>query len=141
MVRWITYSMGTLAAVALLGFLLLGGRFASYVRTSARSVQESVQEAVPLEFELRRARDLIDAILPDLQSHVRTIAQEEVAIAALENDLIVSNQRLERRAICIGIAAGQNPRATSFLFDRRSRPLAATVDRADASTFRAIQTG
>ncbi|TWU34575.1 hypothetical protein Q31b_55300 [Novipirellula aureliae] len=95
MVRWITYTLGTLTAVALVGFLLLGGRFASYVRTSARSVQETVQDSVPLEFELRRARDLIDTILPDMQSHVRTIAQEEVAIAALENELLLSTQRLE----------------------------------------------
>ena len=95
MVRWITYSLGTLTTVVVVGFLLLGGSFASYVRTSARSVQESVQDSVPLEFELRRARDLIDTILPDLQSHVRTIAQEEVAISALENELIVSNKRLQ----------------------------------------------
>ena len=95
MVRSIKYSLVTVIALVVGGFLLLGSNFASYVRTSARSVQESVQEAVPLEFELRRARDLIDAILPDLQSQVRAIAQEEVAIAALENDLLASNKRLK----------------------------------------------
>lgn len=95
MLRWIKYSLGTAVAIVAGGFLLLGANFTSYVRTSARSVQESVKDSVPLEFELRRARDLIEAILPDLQSQVRVIAQEEVAIAALEGDVIASTDRLK----------------------------------------------
>ncbi|SMP72550.1 hypothetical protein SAMN06265222_11599 [Neorhodopirellula lusitana] len=95
MLRWIQYSVGTLLALVAVGFLLLGARFTSYVRTSANSVQESVQDSVPLEFELRRARDMIEAILPDLQSQVRVIAQEEVAIASLESDLVASSNRLQ----------------------------------------------
>ncbi|TWU48943.1 hypothetical protein Poly51_48470 [Rubripirellula tenax] len=98
MLRWIKYSLGTAIALFVGGFLLLGANFTSYVRTSARSVQESVKDSVPLEFELRRARDLIEAILPDLQSQVRVIAQEEVAIAALQSDVIASTDRMEVEA-------------------------------------------
>ncbi len=95
MFGWIKYALGAAVAVFVGGFVLLGANFNSYVRTSARSVQKSVQDAVPLEFELRRAKDMIDNILPDLQSQVRVIAQEEVAIAALEKDVLASNDRLQ----------------------------------------------
>ena len=76
------------------GVVLLGPGFFSYVRTSARSVRDSVKENVPVEFELKRARDLIEAILPELQAQVRMIAQEEVEIANLDADVRESRERL-----------------------------------------------
>lgn len=94
MFSWIKYMLMAAAAVIAGGFLLLGGNLGSYMRTSARSVQQTVQDSVPLGFELRRARDLIDEILPDMQSQVRMIAQEEVAIAALEKEIAASSERL-----------------------------------------------
>ncbi|EMI44321.1 hypothetical protein [Rhodopirellula sp. SWK7] len=94
MLHVVKYSLWATAVLIVGGFLLLGANFTSYIRTSTRAVQESVQDAVPLEFELRRARDLIDAILPDLQTQVRVIAEEEVAIKALENDILASTQKL-----------------------------------------------
>lgn len=96
MLRGIKYFVGAFLALIVGGFLLIGPQFRSYVRTSARSVQDSVTEAVPLEFELRRARDMIEAILPDLQAQVRVIAQEEVAIAALEQDVEENSARLDK---------------------------------------------
>ncbi|MFG0289285.1 MAG: signal peptide-containing protein [Rhodopirellula sp. JB044] len=94
MLRIVKFSLGAVAALIVGGFVLLGANFTSYLRTSARAVQESVQESVPLEFELRRARDLIDEILPELQSQVRVIAEEEVAIQDLKHDLDASADRL-----------------------------------------------
>ncbi|WP_182864847.1 signal peptide-containing protein [Stieleria mannarensis] len=95
MFRAVKYSVAAFLAVLIGGVLLLGPGFFSYVRTSARSVQDSVQETVPIEFELRRARDLIEAILPELQAQVRMIAQEEVEIAALRRDVSQTEHRLE----------------------------------------------
>ncbi|MFG0256005.1 MAG: signal peptide-containing protein [Rhodopirellula sp. JB053] len=94
MLRIVKFSLGAVAALIVGGFVLLGANFTSYLRTSARAVQESVQESVPLEFELRRARDLIDEILPELQSQVRVIAEEEVAIQDLKPALDASADRL-----------------------------------------------
>ena len=95
MLRSIKYAVATVVAVVVCGFFLVGSQFFSYVRTSARSVQDSVRENVPVEFELRRARDLIEAILPELQGQVRMIAQEEVEIAALESEVTDSKKRLQ----------------------------------------------
>jgi hypothetical protein len=95
MLRYVKYAVLAVLMVIVGGWLVLGANFSSYMRTSARSVQESVKESVPVEFELRRARDLIEAILPELQSQVRIIAQEEVAISALEKDIHHDVARLE----------------------------------------------
>ena len=83
-------------AILVGGVLLFGSAFFSYVRTSAVSVRDTVKETVPVEFELRRAKDMIDAILPELQMQVRLIAQEEVEIAALETEVTETKERLER---------------------------------------------
>jgi hypothetical protein len=95
MLRYVKYAVLSVLTVIVGGLLVFGANFSSYVQTSARSVQDAVKESVPVEFELRRARDLIEAILPELQSQVRMIAQEEVEIVALETDISDSVARLE----------------------------------------------
>ena len=76
----------TLGAVAL-GLFVFGTDVFSYLTTSAKSVRTSVKDSVPVEFELQRARDMIEQILPELQANIRLIAQEEVEIAALEKEI------------------------------------------------------
>lgn len=79
-----------------LGSVLFGNEMFSYLRTSAGTVRESVREAVPVEFELQRARDLIEEILPEIHASVRMVAEDEVEIAALEKDLKHSAEQLDK---------------------------------------------
>ncbi len=81
----------------LLGYFLFGNSFFSYLRTSGRAVQRAAQDNVSIEFELQRARDLVDDILPQLQANVRLIAEEEVEIATLEKDIDASGDRLDQQ--------------------------------------------
>jgi hypothetical protein len=53
-----------------------------------------VKDAVPIEFQLRRARDLVDDIIPEMHANIRLIAQQEVEIDALKRDIDQSRQRL-----------------------------------------------
>ena len=95
MFRIIKYSAASLMAVVVGGFLLLGSDFSSMIKTSARSIQSSVKQSVPVEFELNRAKEKINEILPDLQSQVRMIAEEEVSIARLEKEVQQDADRLD----------------------------------------------
>ena len=97
MFRIIKYSAASLMAVVVGGFLLLGSDFSSMIKTSARSIQSSVKQSVPVEFELNRAKEKINEILPDLQSQVRMIAEEEVSIARLEKEVQQDADRLDRQ--------------------------------------------
>ncbi len=86
-------------AVLTAGGLILGSDALSYVTSSAHSVRSAVKDNIPIEFELKRARDLLDEILPEMHANVRLIAQEEVELAALHDDIArsVESLTLERR--------------------------------------------
>jgi hypothetical protein len=83
----IKYGALTLVGGALITSLLLGSEAFSYVRSSAKSVRMAVKDNIPIEFELRRARDLLDDILPEMQANVRLMAQQEVEIDAAKEDI------------------------------------------------------
>jgi hypothetical protein len=85
--------------VFVLGGMLFGRDAASYLYSSARSVQTSVKDSVPIEFELQRASDLLEDIIPQMQANVRLIAQEEVQIASLKTDLEQNQQSLNDERI------------------------------------------
>lgn len=97
------YGGVSLFSLILVGSLIFGTDLISYVSTSAGNVRESVRDSVPIEFELQRARDIIDEILPEIHASVRVIAQDEIEIAALEKDLDESQDQItkDRRALAI----------------------------------------
>jgi chromosome segregation ATPase len=101
----------------LTGGLIFGSELSSYVRSSARSLRASVRENVPVEFEIRRARDLLEGIGPEIHQSVRAIAEQEVEVAALKRDideskLAVADERARVQKLRDAVATGQ----TSFTF-------------------------
>ncbi len=94
MIRMIKYAAIGAVALCLVGGLLFGGDLLSYMNSSYRSVQSAVKDSVPMEFELQRARNLLDDIIPEMQANVRLIAQEEVEIAHLKSDIETAQRSL-----------------------------------------------
>jgi hypothetical protein len=135
--RLLKYGVLTVAAGALVVSLLFGGEALSYVRTSGKSVRQSVNEHIPLEFQLRRARDLLGDILPEMQANVRVIAQQEVEIEAARDDIEVSQKSLTEEAGRIRILreAVQSGRSNftlvglSYTRDQLTQELARRFDR------------
>jgi chromosome segregation ATPase len=78
--------MGTVG-LGLLGGMLFGKDILSYAKSSAKGVRTAVRDQVPIEFELRRARDLLEEIIPEMQTNIRVIAEEEVEVAALKGEI------------------------------------------------------
>jgi hypothetical protein len=83
------------AGVSIVGGLLFGKDVASYVRSSAKSVRTVVKDSVPIEFELRRARDLLDEIIPEMHANIRLIAQDEVEVAGLQVEIVKAEESME----------------------------------------------
>lgn len=117
---WKVIKFGTLTAgVGLLaGGLVLGSDLGSYLRSSCHSVQVSIKDDIPVEFQIRRARDLLDGVGPELHENIRRVAEQEVEIASLKGELDQSRQGLvdEKHRIqvlrnCLGSSQ------TSFTFD------------------------
>lgn len=81
------YTVAAGLGVVLIAGILFGTDGLSYLRSSAQTVQTAVKDSVPIEFELKRARDMLDQIIPEMHANVRLIAQEEVEVATLKNDI------------------------------------------------------
>ena len=94
--KWLKRSVIVVAGVSLVGGMLFGKDVVSYVRSSAKSVRTVVKDSVPIEFELRRARDLLEEIIPEMHANIRLIAQEEVEVAALKVDIAKSEESIEQ---------------------------------------------
>lgn len=93
--RWLKRGVITVAGVTIVGGLLFGRDVASYVRSSAKSVRTVVKDSVPIDFELRRARDLLDEIIPEMHANIRLIAQDEVEVAALQVEIAKAEESMK----------------------------------------------
>lgn len=83
--------------VAATGSLLLGLVFGrSHVMTTLGMVKQQFRESVPIDFEIERARQMITDLRPEIEKNLRLIAQEEVEVARLEEDLETAEKRLTK---------------------------------------------
>ena len=98
-IKWLKRSVLVVAGVSLVGGLIFGKDVVSYVRSSAKSVRTVVKDSVPIEFELRRARDLLEDIIPEMHANVRLIAQEEVEVKALKVDIAKGEKAIEEEKV------------------------------------------
>jgi hypothetical protein len=111
--KWVKLGLVGVAGFGLLGGLLFGRDAISYVRSSAKGVRTAIKETVPIEFELRRARDLLEDIIPEMQANIRLIAEEEVEVAALKGEIAKNRDGLndEQSKIKTLRASLEQPRA------------------------------
>ena len=79
---------------ALVGVLLVGREAWSYLRTSVGYVTDAVQEAVPTEFQIDRARGMIQDLVPEVRKNMHIIAKEEVELARLDEQIGADQTRL-----------------------------------------------
>jgi hypothetical protein len=87
MFRLIRWTVLGVAGAALVGFLCFGTDCFSYATSSFKMLRGKVKNAIPLDFELERARTLLADLVPELQANVVVVAQEEVAIDELQREI------------------------------------------------------
>ncbi len=92
--KWLKRGAIVAVGVVLVGGLVFGRNVLSYARSSARSARSAIRQSIPTEFELRRARDLLEEIIPEMHANIRIMAEEEVEIAALNADIPKAQERL-----------------------------------------------
>ena len=81
---------------ALVGLVLVGSDAVSYVRTSVGYVTDAARETVPVEFQIDRARGLVQDLVPEVRKNMHVIAKEEVGVQRLDEQIGESQSRLER---------------------------------------------
>ena len=85
--KWFKKGLIAVVIFCMAGVFIFGTDMVSYLRSSVRSVQTAVKDTVPIEFELRRGRDLLLEIIPEMHANIRLIAQEEIEVANLKTDI------------------------------------------------------
>src|SRR5690606_19884020 len=67
----------------------------SYVKTGFGEVHDAVRAEVPIEFELKRARDQVDALVPEIHRNLHVIAEQQVEVENLETTIAHKQAALE----------------------------------------------
>lgn len=86
--------LGAVAGVGLTA--LLGTSGVSYVRTGWQSATEQVRETVPVEWEIKRARQMIDDLKPEIATNMQLVAREEVGVERLANEVTTKQQQIAK---------------------------------------------
>jgi len=86
----------TAAVASLFSVVSFGRSTWSYVKTSWGDVTATVQGAVPVDFEIRRARTMLADLTPEVRENMLTIAKEEAAIAKLAEQIAEQVRRQEK---------------------------------------------
>jgi hypothetical protein len=87
-----------------LGALLVGGASTalvgtsgfSYVRTGFSSIRDGIKDQIPIELEIRRARDMISNLKPEITGNLQLIAREEVEVSRLVKEVERKQEQLEK---------------------------------------------
>jgi phage shock protein A len=77
--------------------LVLFGRDAfSYVSTTYHRLTNSVQESVPVEFQIDRARQMVRDLEPEIRRAMHVIAKEEVAVEQLNQQIASQQEKADK---------------------------------------------
>lgn len=83
-------------ALALLSSLAIGVPLVSYARCGVNWLRDSASESVPLEWELKRARQMIADLKPEIQSNATRIAREKIEVVNLRKQVQQTDERLAK---------------------------------------------
>ena len=127
---------GMIALVGL-GSFVFGRDVLSYVRTSASSVREAVKSEVPIEFEVQRARDMVENLVPDIRRCMHVIAEQQVDVEALRKEIDTRNLAMaDQKKAILALRSDLSTGDTQFVYLNRTysageveRDLAHRLDR------------
>lgn len=86
--------LGALAVGAVT--ILCGTAGLSYVRTGWHSASDQVRQSVPVEWELKRARQMIEDLKPEIASNMQLVAREEVGVERLAGEVAAKTQQIAK---------------------------------------------
>ena len=86
-----------LSAVGLASTAALAGTGAwSYMRTGIRCASESVHESVPITWEIKRARQMIQDLKPEIARNLQVVAREESGVQRLASEIKAKEDQLAK---------------------------------------------
>lgn len=84
-------------SVVALGLLAFGKDVVSYAKTFGTSARAAIKAEVPIEFEIQRARDMVEGLIPEIRKCMHVIAEEEVNVEHLAREITVCEAGLGKQ--------------------------------------------
>lgn len=72
--------------------LLMGTSLFTYMKMGVAQVQENIHDNIPIDVEIKRARQMITELKPEIAHNLKVIAKEQVEVARLQSE--VGDQQL-----------------------------------------------
>jgi hypothetical protein len=76
--------------------VLFGRNAASYVSTTYHRLTSSVEDAVPVDFQIERAKQMVRDLDPEIRRSMHVIAKEEVALEQLTQQLNTNQEKTNK---------------------------------------------
>lgn len=83
-------------AAFLLLALLFGRDTCSYITTSMGWVRQSVRDAIPVEMDIARAREMVKNLDPEIERNMHLIAKEEVGLKSLKDEIAKTEKQMAK---------------------------------------------
>jgi len=81
-----------MVALALVATAILGKDVCSYARTFTGNVRDAVKGEIDLNFEVDRAKEMVDNLVPDIRKCISVVAEQQVDIRDMER--VVTERQL-----------------------------------------------
>ncbi len=85
------------AILLAVGTFVFGRDVLSYARTWGGSMRNAVKREVPVEFQVERARDLVEKLVPDIRECIHKIAEQQVDIEHRSKEVAQREEELGRQ--------------------------------------------
>ncbi|MGN6136199.1 MAG: hypothetical protein ACTHOU_17065 [Aureliella sp.] len=86
-----------LSGLAIGGLVFVyGTSLRSYVRTGWNSAGDQVRQTVPIQWEIKRARQMIEDLKPEIAANMQLVAREEVGVERLAGEVAAKNQQIAK---------------------------------------------
>ena len=76
--------------------LLFGTSALSYMRMGVASVRQGIKDSIPVEVEIKRAKEMITGLKPEIAENLRVIAREEVEVTRLSDEIEKKHLALDK---------------------------------------------
>jgi uncharacterized protein HemX len=78
--------------------VLFGTRGVYYARTAFHQIRDTASDAVPVQYDIDRARQQVAELEPAIRQNIEAIARAEVEIEYLEKEIAATQSNLERES-------------------------------------------
>lgn len=111
----------TAAIAGVLGTFVFGRDVISYVTTWGSSVRTAVKSEVPVQFEIQRAREMVENLVPDIRRCMHVIAEQQVDIEDLARQVDRKSENiLEQKSAILALRSDLNSGKSKFTYASRT---------------------